>query len=146
MRLHKKYLIIFLLTTIFLNAQDSSYNQNRYIAKVAKEYLGIKYIWGGNGRRGYDCSGFTKEVFELNGIDIPRNSWNQAKVGKKISRRNLKKGDLIFFTSKHHKRVNHVGIYLGHGKFIHASKFHHKIVISPFREYKRYFKWGTRLT
>jgi len=140
------------VTTIFLNAQNfdnfksTQYNEKLNIERVAKTYLGKKYVWGGNGPYNYDCSGFTKEVFEENGIDIPRNSWKQAKVGKKINKRNLKKGDLIFFTSKHHTKVDHVGIYLGHGKFIHASRFHHKIVISPFREYRRYFKWGRRLT
>ncbi len=148
MFLSKKFLILLtvILTNIFSPAQDFGFYQNIYIEQVAKAQLGKKYVWGGNGRRGYDCSGFTKEVFEQNGIEIPRNSWKQAKVGKKVSLRNLRKGDLVFFNSKHQKRVNHVGIYLGHGKFIHASRFHRKIVISPLREYKRYFKWGTRLT
>ena len=118
-----------------------------YIEAIAKSMLGRAYKWGGNGPYYYDCSGFTKEVFEENGIEIPRNSWNQAKVGIKITKRSqLKKGDLVFFTSKNHTRVNHVGIYLGNGKFIHASRFHHRIVISPLREYKKYFKWGRRLT
>jgi len=116
------------------------------IEKMAKTKLGKTYKWGGNGPYAYDCSGFTKEVFELNGITIPRVSKDQAKVGQKISKKNLKKGDLIFFDDKHSSVVSHVGIYLGHGKFIHASKFHKKIVISPLREYRRFFKWGRRLT
>ena len=144
----KKILILFgiILTTMFSSAQNFDYQKNIYIAKIAKLHLGTKYIWGGNGGRGYDCSGFTKEVFEQNGIEIPRNSWKQAEIGKKIKKRDLKKGDLIFFNSKNQKRVNHVGIYLGNGKFIHASRFHKRIVISPLREYRRYFKWGRRLT
>jgi len=148
MFLRKIFIILFTLstTTAFLNAQKFDYQNELNIERVAKTFLGKKYVWGGNGRRGYDCSSFTKEVFQENGIKIPRNSWRQATVGKKVKKRNLKKGDLIFFTSKHHTKVNHVGIYLGHGKFIHASRFHHKIVISPFREYRRYFKWGRRLT
>jgi len=116
------------------------------IISVAKEKLGITYQWGGNGPYKYDCSGFTKEVFRRNGIRIPRVSKDQAKVGKKISKRNLKKGDLIFFHSKKSKVVDHVGIYLGKGKFIHASRFHKQIVISPLREYRKFFKWGRRLT
>lgn len=144
----KKFLILLLLflTINVSNAQDFDSNPSSYIVKVAKTKLGIKYVWGGNGLRGFDCSGFTQKVFAQNGIYIPRNSWKQAKVGKKISKNRLRKGDLIFFNSKHHKGVNHVGIYLGHGKFIHASRFHKKIVISKFREYRRYFKWGRRLT
>ena len=116
------------------------------IEKMAKSKLGKTYKWGGNGPYAYDCSGFTKEVFELNGITIPRVSKEQAKVGLKVSKKNLQKGDLIFFDDKHSSTVSHVGIYLGNGKFIHASKFHKKIVISPLREYRRFFKWGRRLT
>jgi len=147
----KKNLILMLLflSTFSLSAQELTFNDDYaevYIESIAKSKLGKKYVWGGNGPYSYDCSGFTKEVFKLNGIQIPRNSWKQAKVGKKVSKKNLKKGDLIFFNSKHHKGVNHVGIYLGHGKFIHASRFHKRIVISPLREYRRYFKWGRRLT
>jgi cell wall-associated NlpC family hydrolase len=161
----KKILILLsiILTSIFSNAQnfdyfeninyeekltlqEFDYYQNVYIEEVAKTHLGTKYVWGGNGGVGYDCSGFTKEVFEQNGIEIPRNSWKQAEVGRKVKKRDLKKGDLIFFNSKNQKRVNHVGIYLGDGKFIHASSFHKRIVISKFKEYKRYFKWGRRVT
>ena len=148
MLLRKNFLILLavILFSISIKAEDFDYYQNIYIEKVAKAQLGKRYVWGGNGGRGYDCSGFTKEVFEQNGIEIPRNSWKQAKVGRKVSLRYLRKGDLIFFNSKNHKRVNHVGIYLGDGKFVHASSFHKRIVISKLREYKRYFTWGRRLT
>jgi cell wall-associated NlpC family hydrolase len=147
-----KYLIVLVMLFNFLLPLQAETVENRdylsiYIEAIAKSMLGKAYKWGGNGPYYYDCSGFTKEVFEENGIEIPRNSWNQAKVGIKITKRSqLKKGDLVFFTSKNHTRVNHVGIYLGNGKFIHASRFHHRIVISPLREYKKYFKWGRRLT
>ena len=119
---------------------------SKQIEKMAKSKLGKRYKWGGNGPYAYDCSGFTKEVFELNGINIPRVSKDQAEVGLKISKNNLKKGDLVFFDDKDSSVVSHVGIYLGKGKFIHASRFHKKIVISPLREYRRFFKWGRRLT
>ncbi|NEW60793.1 C40 family peptidase, partial [Sulfurovum sp. bin170] len=117
-----------------------------YIESIAKSMLGKTYKWGGNGPYKYDCSGFTKEVFEKNGIDIPRLSKDQAQIGEKIRKNQLQKGDLIFFHSKKSTIVDHVGIYLGRGKFIHASRFHKRIVISPLREYKRFFKWGRRLT
>jgi len=146
------FLLALVLTTFSLHAKEPNYTINyiiseaeSFIETTAKSKIGKKYVWGGNGPFAYDCSGFTKEVFELNGIEIPRNSWKQAEIGKKVSKKNLKKGDLIFFNSKDHKGVNHVGIYLGGGKFIHASKFHHRIVISPLREYRRFFKWGRRL-
>ena len=145
----RNFLILPLLfiNTLFLAAKDEKRETYTayFIEAMAKSKLGKEYLWGGNGPYAYDCSGFTKEVFAKNGIEIPRNSWNQAKVGIKVSRKHLKKGDLVFFHSKHHSKVDHVGIYLGHGKFIHASKFHKHIVISPLREYQRYFKWGRRL-
>jgi len=133
------YIVFFILLSVTSSLQAGN------ISSIAKSKLGITYKWGGNGPYQYDCSGFTKAVFEKKGIHIPRVSKDQAKIGKKISKSHLKKGDLIFFHSKHSKVVDHVGIYLGHGKFIHASKFHKRIVISPFREYRRYFKWGRRL-
>ena len=130
-------LILFYITTS-LEASN--------ISSVAKSKLGITYKWGGNGPYKYDCSGFTKEVFRRNGIKIPRVSKDQAKVGKKILKKHLRKGDLIFFHSKKSSIVDHVGIYLGKGKFIHASRFHKRIVISPLREYRRFFKWGRRVS
>jgi len=151
MFLKNKYIMVLILFNLLMPLQakssDSRSYLSTYIEAIAKSMLGKKYKWGGDGPYSYDCSGFTKEVFEENGIEIPRNSWNQAKVGMKVKKRSqLRKGDLVFFSSKRHKRIDHVGIYLGHGKFIHASRFHHRIVISPLKEYKKYFKWGTRLT
>jgi len=150
MKLKQIYLIIVLIffSSISLHAKKHNKGYTRFhIESIAKSKLGKRYKWGGNGPYRYDCSGFTKEVFRRNGIKIPRNSWNQAKMGMKVSKlAYLRKGDLVFFNSKHHKQVNHVGIYLGKGKFIHASRFHHRIVISKLREYKKYFKWGCRLT
>ena len=151
--LYKKINLIILILFISLSSlQAKEYKHKKasartWIAHIAKSKLGKRYKWGGNGPYRYDCSGFTKEVFKRNGIKIPRNSWNQAKMGMKVSKTAyLRKGDLVFFNSKHQKRVNHVGIYLGKGKFIHASRFHHRIVISKLREYRKYFKWGCRLT
>ncbi len=113
------------------------------IIELAKTKLGRRYVWGAVGQGGtFDCSGFTSYVFRKNGINIPRTSINQSKFGKYISRGDLKKGDLIFFdTSKKRKGyVNHVGIYLGNGKFIHASSAKKKVVVSNLSKFyeKRY--------
>ena len=107
--------------------------RGKKIINVAKTKLGRKYVWGAVGKKDtYDCSGFTSYVFRENGITIPRTSINQSKFGQFISRPNLKKGDLIFFdTSKGRKGyVNHVGIYMGNGQFIHASSVKKKVVVS----------------
>jgi len=146
----KKLLLIFIVLLISISLSEASRAKNikyrsSYITSIAKSMLGKKYKWGGDGPYRYDCSGFTKKVFEKNGIKIPRLSRKQAQIGKKIKKSQLKKGDLVFFHSEGKQRVDHVGIYIGGGKFIHASRFHKKIVISPIREYSRLFKWGRRL-
>ena len=121
------------------------------IEKYAKAKLGDKYVWGATGPNKFDCSGFTKEVFHSTvGINIPRVSREQAKVGKFIKFKDLKRGDMVFFDTekKFTKRVNHVGIYLSNGNFIHASSAKKKVIITSFRKkpfYKKRFLWGRRV-
>jgi len=126
---------------------DNNY-LNSNIERTAKSHLGKRYVWGANGPNSFDCSGFTKAVFATNNIVIPRVSRAQAKKGKIIPRSYLKKGDLIFFDSKKSSRVSHVGIYLGEGKFIHASSSKHQVVISNLNSsyYTKHFKWGRRVS
>jgi hypothetical protein len=116
----------------------------------AKKFLGFKYVWGATGPKNFDCSGFTQKVYKITGIKIPRNSRAQAKVGKYIKYEELQKGDMVFFDTNRKKtgRVNHVGIYLEDGKFIHASSGNKKVVITSFDEqryYKSRFLWGRRI-
>lgn len=120
------------------------------IESDAKKLLGIKYVWGATGPNKYDCSGFTQKVYRDAGIKIPRVSRDQAKVGKYISYKRLKRGDMVFFDTKKKRTgiVSHVGIYLGKGNFIHASSGAKKIVIYNFNKktfYKKRFLWGRRV-
>jgi cell wall-associated NlpC family hydrolase len=93
------------------------------IVKTARRYVGVPYRWGGESpRTGFDCSGYTMVVYRLNGLDLPRSSRQQWKVGKKIDRRQLQKGDLVFFATTGGSRVSHVGIYTGNNKFLHAPR------------------------
>ena len=116
----------------------------------AKRLLGKKYVWGATGPYSYDCSGFTQKIFRDAGINIPRVSRDQAKVGQFVDYSHLRKGDMVFFDT-HKKRtgkVTHVGIYLGNGNFIHASSGAKKIVIFNFNDktyYKKRFLWGRRV-
>lgn len=116
----------------------------------AKSFLGTRYVWGATGPNKFDCSGFTQWVFRDIGINIPRVSRDQAKVGKYVTFNNLKKGDMVFFDTRKKKRgvVTHVGIYLGNGNFIHASSKAKKVVIYNFNDkpyYKKRFLWGRRV-
>ncbi|KAL1110065.1 hypothetical protein AAG570_014045 [Ranatra chinensis] len=90
------------------------------IVKSAKGYIGVPYKWGGNTQAGIDCSGLTQAVYNLNGLNIPRNSRAQYAKGKSIAKSNLRHGDLVFFATSGGKNVSHVGIYIGNGEFIHA--------------------------
>ncbi len=142
----KKKSSSFSLSDIFVSTKNT---KSAKITSVAKKKLGRRYVWGATGTKNtFDCSGFTKYVYKKNGINIPRTSINQSKYGKYVSRKDLKKGDLIFFdTSKQRKGyVNHVGIYLGNGKFIHASSAKKKVVITSLNKnfYSKRYKGARR--
>jgi len=120
------------------------------LLETAKEYLGVPYIWAANGPSAFDCSGYTKYVFKKNGITLPRYSGHQANVGTKISYDELQEGDLVFFdTAKgFHRKVNHVGIYIGNNQFIHASSARKRVMITSFSKkkfYKNRFLHGRRI-
>lgn len=91
-------------------------------ARTAERFVGIPYRWGGeNVVDGMDCSGFVRAVYNLCGLSIPRTSRDQYKAGEAVSKEDLKDGDLVFFGSSE-ETINHVGIYIGSGKFVHAPK------------------------
>jgi cell wall-associated NlpC family hydrolase len=119
------------------------------IIQLAKSKLGRRYVWGATGSNAFDCSGLTTYVCKKNGIKLPRRAIAQSKVGKYVPRSKLKPGDLIFFdTSKRRKGyVNHVGIYIGNGKFIHASSAKHKVTITNLNKpfYSQRFKVARRV-
>ncbi|CAA6822929.1 MAG: Putative secreted protein [uncultured Sulfurovum sp.] len=116
----------------------------------AKSFLGIPYVWGATGPNKFDCSGFTQWVYRDVGINIPRVSRDQARVGEFVSYDNLEHGDMVFFDTKKKRTgiVSHVGIYLGDGNFIHASSAGKSVVIYNFNQktfYKKRFLWGRRV-
>ncbi len=91
------------------------------LVTTARRFIGTPYRWGGaSARDGFDCSGLTMTVYRLNGLESPRSASAQFKAGTPVQRRSLEKGDLVFFTTNRNKRISHVGIYSGQGKFIHA--------------------------
>lgn len=85
-------------------------------------WVGTPYRSGGQSRRGTDCSGFVRQVYQkVYGIDLPRSTAEQVDKGKRVRRHKLREGDLVFFHGRRKRRANHVGIYLKDGRFIHAS-------------------------
>lgn len=99
------------------------------ILAKAYEYMGRPYLWGGTSGKGVDCSGFTKTVFYLNGLQLPRDASQQVHTGIDIETdstlKNLQAGDLLFFgrkaTAEKPERITHVAIYAGNGKIIHSA-------------------------
>jgi cell wall-associated NlpC family hydrolase len=87
------------------------------VAECAKKYKGVKYVWGGESPSGFDCSGLVKYCYkQAAGKDLPHFTGDLMNKGKKVSRKNLKVGDLVFPSS------HHVGIYVGNDQIIHAPK------------------------
>lgn len=93
------------------------------LVKTARRFIGIPYRWGGTDQaKGFDCSGLTMVCYRLNGLNLPRVSRNQFKAGRWVAKNKLNKGDLVFFATNGGKRVSHVGMYIGNGRFIHAPR------------------------
>ncbi len=100
------------------------------ILEKANSFRGVRYRWGAASRSATDCSGFTSQVFRANGYSIPRTSAEQSKIGQRVGRDELQAGDLVFFQTIRGTRVSHVGIYVGDGRFIHASSGGHRVMVS----------------
>ena len=118
------------------------------LISIAKSKVGSRYKSGATGPNSFDCSGFVYYAYKNVGIKIPRVSTNQAKIGKKLSRSELKKGDIVCFDTAKRGHVNHTGIYLGDGRFIHASSGRaYSVTVSNLDKgfYKEKFRWGTRV-
>lgn len=100
------------------------------LVRTAKRFIGVPYRWGGEDRQnGFDCSGLTMVCYRLNGLNLPRNSRSQFSRGRWIPKARLQEGDLVFFATRGGKRVSHVGIYIGNGKFVHAPRTGKKVRI-----------------
>ena len=90
------------------------------ILKTAAQYKGVPYVFGGTTPRGFDCSGYVQYVFAKHGIRLTRTADTQAREGKFVSKKNLKPGDLVFFTT-YEPGASHVGIYAGNNLFWNAT-------------------------
>ncbi|AET67150.1 cell wall-associated hydrolase, invasion-associated protein [Desulfosporosinus orientis DSM 765] len=102
-------------------AKPTTQSKASSVIATAKQYIGVKYVYGGTTPSGFDCSGFVQYVFSKNGISLPRVSRDQYKTGTSVSFSSLQPGDLVFFSLAKNGIVDHVGIYVGNGQFINAS-------------------------
>jgi len=122
-----------------------SATSNMKLFHFVYDWIGTPYHFGGNSRRGIDCSAFTKELYsEVFNLDIRRSSRDIFSMVSPVSKDELKEGDLVFFKI-HSRRISHIGVYLGNNRFAHASS--RGVAISSLDDayYSRYFYKGGRL-
>lgn len=100
------------------------------VVAEAKKMLGTPYVFASSTTRGVDCSGLAYYLYRnFEGVTLPRTSRDMANFGTPVSRENVSPGDLLFFHTRGSSRINHVGIYIGNGKFIHASRSAGRVIV-----------------
>lgn len=124
----------------------SSPEERDLFVKVAKSFLGVPYRYGGQSLRGIDCSAFTRKIYHIFNVELPRTAREQSQTGKCIFKMNeLEAGDLVFFRTR---RVGlHVGIYIGKSEFVHLSSQNREAKIDQLETayFNRRFVRGVRL-
>lgn len=118
------------------------------LVATSKTLMGVPYLWGGTSTKGMDCSGFTKTIYFLNGMVIPRDASQQVHTGKPIDStgnfEHLEKGDLLFFgtkaTDSTKEKVVHVGMWIGGNEFIHSSEMVRVSSMDP--DAKNFDEWN----
>jgi cell wall-associated NlpC family hydrolase len=134
-----------LVNTTVVAAAPVVSNESEFVRQVrdkasemvltAMNFLGVPYRRGGNDSDGFDCSGFTRHVFEMSlGLVLPRRADEQARAPGffQVKRDELKPGDLVFFNTLK-RTFSHVGIYVGDGKFIHAPRTGSEVRVEDMR-------------
>ncbi|QES51563.1 hypothetical protein DEJ50_30675 [Streptomyces venezuelae] len=111
------------------------YGTERAIS-YAMQHLGDPYVWGGNGPHGWDCSGLVKAAYQSAGIPLPRVADDQYRATTPISRSELRRGDLVFWSNDGRASgIHHVAIYLGDGQYLEAPRPGKNVRISSFSFY-----------
>jgi cell wall-associated NlpC family hydrolase len=114
----------FVFAPYITKAQIISDVNNEVAEKVASDahnYIGSRYVYGTSGPNTFDCSGFTSYLYKQYGVSLPRTSTSQGTVGRYVDKNSLVEGDIVCFSNRSDRKINHVGIYVGDGNFIHAS-------------------------
>jgi len=139
-------------TTSSFNAASSNAQKLEYVIYVGQNQLGKPYVFASSGPNSFDCSGFTKYCFGKIGKSLPHSAksqgYNESTGVKILDAVDLVRGDLVFFnTSSDSDLCDHVGIYLGSSRFIHAGSGAGKIVVSKLDSsyYSRVYSWGRRV-
>jgi len=116
--------------------------------RVASRYAGTPYVWGGESRYGFDCSGFIIRVMrDLGYKALPHSAAEQFTYGSPVAKSLLKPGDLVFFANTYKPGISHVGIYIGRHQFIHAASTTKGTIVSDLRDafYTQHYAGARRL-
>lgn len=133
LRSFKPAAVVVPAATSLVRSDENITDLRKALIGMAMKLRSIRYVYGGqNPATGFDCSGFVRYVFaQAAGMHLPRNSAAQYRAGRKITRADLKPGDLVFFhTHGRRHRVTHVGIYISDGRFIHSPTSGKSVEIS----------------
>lgn len=135
--------------TIFAVGNDSSYgNISSQVVRTAATQIGQRYRLGGESpSTGFDCSGLIYWAYKQHGINIPRVTTSQAKIGQKIGRQGLKAGDILVFKTSNSPNGLHTGLYAGGNKFIHAPNSRSRVKLETFEGswWAKRFMFGRRI-
>jgi len=146
-RIHKTAVAMMLSLSITLSAglfipapsaqaapTTNSYTIAMAVMNTGEKFLGVPYKFSAEAGRTdqFDCSSFTQYVFKKNGIDLPRSSREQATVGTRVAKSDLRAGDLVFSDTNHDGVINHVSIYMGDGRLLHTYRVGIGVAISDF--------------
>jgi hypothetical protein len=112
------------------------------VVEIAFRYLGTPYRWTGASPSGFDCSGFVMYVYSRIGIGLPHSSWMLWGVGEPVAHKDLRPGDIVFFNGR-----SHVGIYIGHDRFIHSPHTGDVVKVTRLSEpsYRRTYDGARRI-
>ena len=140
--------IIIILTLLFAIKSSAQFYYKPIADSFIIKWLGTPYKFGGQTKKGIDCSAFTREFYrKVFGFEIPRTAYYQELFLKKINKDELRPGDIVFFNSKVSPSKRHCGVYIGSGQFIHAANYREGVKISCIDDepYKRIYRGAGRL-
>jgi cell wall-associated NlpC family hydrolase len=110
-------------------AYDGNFSSSHPAVAQALTWLGTRYVYGGTSRRGIDCSALVQTSFRAIGYGLPRTAAQQSRVGQPVDPTNLQPGDRLYFSASG-TRVDHTGLYMGNGMFVHASGRGRGVIVS----------------
>ena len=111
---------------------ESAQSVRDSLVAVARAQLGTRYVFGGTTPKGFDCSGLVRYVMGALKVELPRTAAQQARIGDEVSTdpSRLRPGDLLTFGRRGGRGVSHIGIYVGEGRYIHASSVAGRVIES----------------